>query len=649
MRTWRASDTGSDLGVSGIITRGRLQASAEDQQCLLAVLTLGLADAVGHGVLGAADASVMLGSAIDSDQLQARRREALDALRSLAQRREAKDAAEPETVSLIAAAALAESARLPSGSPVLTADGAATVPPSPSISNADAAARKVPTVPGYEILAELGRGGMGVVYKARHTALKRTVALKMILAGAHGGPDELARFRTEAEAAARMQHLNIVQIYEVGEHQGLPYCALELVEGGSLAGRLDGEPWDNRRAAEAVAVLADAIQHAHEREIIHRDLKPANILLAVPPSESDAEFIPKITDFGLAKRLEEAKGLTRTGAVMGTPSYMAPEQAEGKSQEIGPATDVYALGAILYELLTGQPPFVAATPLDTILQVLGEEPVPPRHRNAGVDRDLETICLKCLRKYPRDRYGSGAALSDDLRRYLRGDVIRARPLREGELALRWAKRHPITAVLTVIAMVGALGVQLTLNLTPWFGDSGYPLSNAVTFFVAITALFIRPRRWVAMGVALYLLVLVFLPAFFLFFGVLPPIGPRPWDVSVGLQPAFLPLGLPVASSFAACCCAGISRSLARYFGSDLLCVFLGGLVGGALGTTVGVSIACTGSIGLAFSRHLMPLLREPIWVLWALLLCPTVLSAAAGFLVGATITASLNRRASKLA
>jgi len=225
-----------------------------------------------------------------------------------------------------------------------------------------------------------------------------------------------------------MQHPNIVQIYEVGEHHGLPYLALELVDGGSLAGELNGKPWDNRKAVQLVAQLADAIQHAHDRGIIHRDLKPANILLAGPLAETDADFTPKITDFGLAKRLEEGKGLTRTGAVMGTPSYMAPEQASGNNEAIGPAADVYALGAILYELLTGRPPFIGATPLDTIEQVLGEEPVPPRQRNRRIDRDVETICLTCLRKEPPKRYASAAALGDDMQSYLRGEPIRARPL-----------------------------------------------------------------------------------------------------------------------------------------------------------------------------------------------------------------------------
>jgi serine/threonine-protein kinase len=274
------------------------------------------------------------------------------------------------------------------GGTVVESDGAseaATLPPQPDA--AGAAAAGVPAVPGYEILGELGRGGMGVVYKARQVKLNRVVALKMILAGAHAGAEELARFRTEAEAVARLQHPHIVQIYEVGESEGRPYFSLEFVDGGSLAARLDGSPLAPRQAARLVETLAQAMQAAHERGIVHRDLKPANVLLT-------SEGQPKITDFGLAKQLDSVKGQTQTGAVMGTPSYMAPEQAGGKSKEVSPVTDVYALGAILYELLTGRPPFKAANPLDTVLQVLSEEPVPPSRINVLLPRDLETIWLQ---------------------------------------------------------------------------------------------------------------------------------------------------------------------------------------------------------------------------------------------------------------
>jgi serine/threonine-protein kinase len=273
-------------------------------------------------------------------------------------------------------------------------------------------------VPGYDILGTLGRGGMGVVYQARQTKLGRLVALKMILSGAHAGEADLARFRTEAEAIARLQHPNIVQIYEVGEQGGLPFFSLEFCAGGSLEKKLAGTPLPPMQAAMLVETLARAMQVAHDKGVIHRDLKPANVLLA-------EDGTPKVTDFGLAKKLDEA-GQTATGAVMGTPGYMAPEQAGGKSAEVGPLADVYALGAILYECLTGRPPFRAATPLDTLLQMLENQPAPPRLLNPKVDRDLETICLKCLEKASQCRYASAEALAADLGRYLAGDPVHAR-------------------------------------------------------------------------------------------------------------------------------------------------------------------------------------------------------------------------------
>jgi WD40 repeat protein len=333
-----------------------------------------------------------------------------------------------------------------------------------------------PTVAGYEVLGELGRGGMGVVYKARQRRLDRLVALKMILAGGHAGAEDLARFRTEAEAAARLQHPNIVQIYEVGEHDGLPFLALEYVDGHSLARQFGGTPQPARAAAQLVATLARAMHAAHLRGIVHRDLKPANILLKkaeggrmkdesnafissdssfiLPPSA----FVPKITDFGLAKKLD-SEGQTRTGAVMGTPSYMAPEQAAGEGHTVGPAADVYALGAILYELLTGRPPFKGPTPLETIRQVLEEEALPPSRLQSRIPRDLETICLKCLHKEPGQRYASAAELADDLERYLAGEPIRARPVTRAERLVKWVKRHPALAgVYTLLVLVLVLGL-----------------------------------------------------------------------------------------------------------------------------------------------------------------------------------------------
>jgi serine/threonine protein kinase len=279
--------------------------------------------------------------------------------------------------------------------------------------------RAMPHIEGLEILEELGRGGMGVVYKARQSRLGRLVALKMVLAEGAAGPAERSRFRTEAEATARLAHPNIVAIHELGEHDGCPYFVLELVEGGSLADRLTGTPLPPRPAAELVLVLARAVQHAHERGILHRDLKPANVLLT-------ADGTPKIADFGLAKRLDLDQGQTQTGSVLGTPSYMAPEQAEGRVRDLGPATDVYALGAILYECLSGRPPFKAPSVLETLEQVRTLEPVRPTALQPGLPRDLETICLKCLEKDPRHRYDSAAALAEDLRRFLDDEPITAR-------------------------------------------------------------------------------------------------------------------------------------------------------------------------------------------------------------------------------
>jgi WD40 repeat protein len=302
-----------------------------------------------------------------------------------------------------------------------------------------------PVVPGYELLAELGRGGMGVVYQARHIRLDRHVALKMILAGGHAGEAERERFRVEAQAIARLQHPNIVQVHEVGEHDGLPYFSLEFCPGGSLARKLDGTPLPPAEAATLVETLARAMHVAHQKGILHRDLKPSNVLLA-------EDGTPKVTDFGLAKKLDE-DSRTATGAVMGTPSYMAPEQAGGRTGELGPGCDVYALGAILYEALTGRPPFRAATPLDTILQVIHDEPVPVTRLNGKVPRDLETICLKCLHKDPAKRYGSAADLADDLRRFRAGEAICARPVGKLERLEFWCRRNPALAAVSAAGLL----------------------------------------------------------------------------------------------------------------------------------------------------------------------------------------------------
>jgi WD40 repeat protein/tRNA A-37 threonylcarbamoyl transferase component Bud32 len=332
----------------------------------------------------------------------------------------------------------------------------------------EAAAERGPSaVAGYEVLQELGRGGMGVVYKARHLRLHRVVALKMVLAGAHAGKQHLARFRHEAETVAQLQHPHIVQIYEVGEHDGRPFLALEYVPGGSLAQRLDGTPQPPRDAAELIQTLARAVQAAHDQGVIHRDLKPANVLLT-------ADGTPKLTDFGLSKQRDAAAGQTPSGAVLGTPGYMAPEQARGHNRAIGPGADVYSLGAILYECLTGRPPFKAATTLDTLLQVLRDEPVPPGRLVPQVPRDLETVCLMCLSKEPARRYPSAAALADDLGRFLRGEPVQARPVGSVERAWRWCRRNPVVAgLLGAVAATLLLGATVATALAVWaLGQKG---------------------------------------------------------------------------------------------------------------------------------------------------------------------------------
>jgi hypothetical protein len=324
----------------------------------------------------------------------------------------------------------------------------------------------------YELLQEIARGGMGVVYKARQVSLNRMVAVKMILAGQLASQADVQRFRTEAEAAANLDHPNIVPIYEVGEHEGQHYYSMKLVEGGSLASwitdcRLQSADFQ-KQAAKIMVQVARAVHHAHQRGILHRDLKPGNILLQKAEGEKDdkgasdssiiaphSSFTSMVTDFGLAKRVEGDRALTQSGALVGTPSYMAPEQARSE-KVLTTAVDVYALGAILYELLTGQPPFRAETALDTVLWVLEKEPASPRSLNGKIKLDLETICLKCLRKEPDKRYESAAALANDLERWTRGELIQARPPGTLERGIKWAKRRPALAGLVAVSLLAVI-------------------------------------------------------------------------------------------------------------------------------------------------------------------------------------------------
>jgi formylglycine-generating enzyme required for sulfatase activity/tRNA A-37 threonylcarbamoyl transferase component Bud32 len=310
----------------------------------------------------------------------------------------------------------------------------------------------LPQVPGYEVESVLGCGGMGVVYRARHLRLGRHVALKMTLAGTYAGLDERERFRREAEAVAALRHPNLVQVYDAGDWAGRPYFTMELIEGGSLAQRLAGTPQPARQAAALLTTLAGAVQAAHDAGVVHRDLKPGNVLLT-------RDGTPKIADFGLARRLDADERLTLSGAVIGTPSYTAPEQARGDRGAVGPRTDVYALGAILYEFLTGRPPFRAGTAAATLQQVVADEPVAPRRLNPSVPVDMQTICMKCLSKEPARRYASALELANDLGRFQAGAPIRARPVGAVERTWKWAQRRPALAALLGVVLLALVGLS----------------------------------------------------------------------------------------------------------------------------------------------------------------------------------------------
>lgn len=362
------------------------------------------------------------------------------------------------------------------------AETLAPQPDSARLTPAPAAQRRLRYFGDYELLEEIARGGMGVVYKARQVTLNRIVAVKMILAGRLAGPDEVRRFHTEAEAAAQLQHPNIVAIHEVGEQDGQHYFSMDYVEGKSLAELAGGRPMPPVKAASYVRSVAEAVQHAHLRGVLHRDLKPSNVLV-------DESGRPRVTDFGLAKQVDRRLDATRTGAVMGTPAYMPPEQAAARRGEVGPASDVYSLGAILYELLTGRPPFRGESPMDTALKVLEQEPVPPRALNPLTPRDLETICLKCLEKNPLRRYASARELAEELGRFLDHEPIVARRASWARRAWSQARRRPW--LLTGVATVGLL-VLLAVSYGLWAENSYLRYRLEHPGFVAKPGPFAKP-------------------------------------------------------------------------------------------------------------------------------------------------------------
>jgi tRNA A-37 threonylcarbamoyl transferase component Bud32 len=493
------------------------------------------------------------------------------------------------------------------------------------------------TPPGYEFVEELGRGGMGVVYKARHEKLNRFVAVKMILSGGHANHEELARFHTEAEAIARLQHPNIVQIHEIGEHDGRPFFSLEFCPGGSLERKLAGAssllPVE---AARLVETLAGAVEAAHRQHVLHRDIKPANVLLA-------ADGQPKLTDFGLAKKMDET-GQTASGAIMGTPSYMAPEQAGGKAKESGPAADVYSLGAILYRCLTGQPPFHAATVMDTLIQVIGDEPVPPRRCNAKIDRDLEAICLKCLVKDPRGRYVTAAALAEDLARFRAGDrLLHARPLTGWQSIVRWAGKNWLTAIFTGLLTTPLLFVYLLAVVVSLTGQSVgmVPVMAAVPGFFATMAVLIQPRREFSWRVGLIFAVALTVCWFgwanlqgpeHIFLQSSVPEG-RSGDVLTDIVVPLLAGILPAALF------GGTSRWIAKRYGADMLSVFFGG-VGGAMIT----SMVCGCGILMVLTAPGMQISSKHAYVTQLLILVLAAVSLIAGFCVGGIFLARVTRR-----
>jgi len=355
----------------------------------------------------------------------------------------------------------------------------------------DQAAQALGDFGEYELLDEIGRGGMGVVFKARQKTLDRTVAIKMVLAGHLGSPEHLQRFQQEARATAKLQHPHIVHIHEVGQFDGRHFFAMQYIDGISLAQRIEQGPLAIDEAVRLLTVVAGAVEHLHQQGIVHRDLKPSNILL-------DGQGQPHVSDFGLAKVFSADSSATATGVITGTPSYMSPEQAAGRNAQVGPASDIYSLGAILYEMLTGHPPFAEDNPLDTLMQVLSREPVLPRTINPKIPKLLQLICLKCLAKSPDARYASAQALAEDLERFARGEPLQARPPSLKQRVLRWGRRQPALA-----SRLGALSVFYVIEMFNYSTASvDAEFHGKMSAIVAIWALasivfqqFLDSRRW----------------------------------------------------------------------------------------------------------------------------------------------------------